>query len=87
MDGAPNGRQYVGGTEVSDTMRITILPDGRVRTETDRVSAAAHQSAEMFLHTVAKLCGGLTTRTRRVDVGTAIHVHDHSHTAGGHSHE
>jgi len=32
-----------------DIISITILPDGTIKTETDRISAAAHQSADNFL--------------------------------------
>ena len=66
---------------MSDTMRIVILEDGTIRTETDKISAPAHQSAESFLSTVTKLTGGEATRQRK---GHAhVHHHDHDHVHGG----
>lgn len=71
---------------MSDTMRITILGDGTLRTETDRVSAPNHQSAEAFLHDITKATGGAATRQRK---GHHHHHHaheQHAHT-DGHSHD
>jgi hypothetical protein len=65
---------------MSDTMRIVVLEDGTIRTETDRISAPAHQSAEAFLATVTTFTGGPASRTKKV----AAHVHhvDHVHNTG-----
>lgn len=71
---------------MSDTMRITILEDGTIRTDTDKISAAAHQSAEGFLSGVAKLAGGEATR-RSKHGHQHHHHHDHAHTGHGHTHE
>lgn len=69
---------------MSDTMRITILEDGTIRTETDRISAPAHQSAEAFLTGVAKLTGGETTRRSKHG---HQHHHHHDHAEAGHGHK
>jgi hypothetical protein len=68
---------------VSDILRIVILGDGTIRTETDRVSAPNHQSAEEFLSTVSKLTGGDATRQRKGHAHTSHGAHVHA----GHSHE
>lgn len=59
----------------SDTMKITILDDGTIKTETDKISAANHQSAEAFLKDVTVLAGGPVERQRK-----AGHHHHHHHT-------
>jgi hypothetical protein len=62
---------------MGDKMTITILEDGTIKTETGKISAARHQSAEAFLSTVTKLAGGDATRQRK---GHAHHHHpDHVH--------
>jgi hypothetical protein len=47
---------------MSDRLQIEILPDGTIRTMTDRISSANHQSADQFLRDVAVLTGGKVTR-------------------------
>ena len=37
------------GESMPDTLKITILADGTIRTETDQISQANHESAEEFL--------------------------------------
>lgn len=66
-----------------DVLQIEILPDGTIKTTTDPISPANHQSAEQFLKGVTELAGGAVTRTRKQ--GKAQHVHQHG-TQGGHSH-
>lgn len=69
---------------MSDHMRITILADGTLKTETDSVSDANHSLAEDFLAFVARLTGGPVTRDSRPD---AEHLqHDHSHDGEHHHH-
>ena len=70
---------------MSDTLRITILGDGTIRTETDRVSAPNHQSAEQFLAAITVATGGAARRDARHG-----HAHHHTHThvhADGHTHD
>lgn len=66
-------------TKGSDKFTVTILEDGTIRTETSKVSAPNHQSAEAFLLDIAKLTGGKRTTT---NIG-----HGHHHHGHGHSHE
>lgn len=61
---------------MGDTMRINILADGTIKTETDAISAPNHQSAEAFLADVTKLTGGAMERKRR---GNHQHHHHHGH--------
>jgi hypothetical protein len=62
-----------------DTLTIEILEDGTIKTSSDAVSAANHESAEQFLRAIARLAGGETTREARKDVKHA-HVHSHAHS-------
>ncbi len=62
-----------------DTLTIEILEDGTIKTTSDAVSAANHESAEQFLRAMARLAGGETTREARRDVK---HGHIHSHAQG-----
>jgi len=50
------------------------------------VSAPNHSNAESFLLNISRLCGGITTRTRRIGVGAALHEHEHTHDGHTHSH-
>jgi hypothetical protein len=59
-----------------DTLIIEILEDGTIKTTSDTVSAANHESAEQFLRSVARLAGGETTREARKHVK---HGHTHAH--------
>lgn len=65
-----------------DTFTVEILDDGTVKTTTDPISPANHQSAEAFLAGVTMLTGGAVQRTRR---GTARphHHHHHEHQTQG----
>lgn len=60
-----------------DTLIIEILEDGTIKTTSDTVSAANHESAEQFLSGMARLAGGETTREARRDVKHAQHSHAH----------
>jgi hypothetical protein len=54
-----------------DEIMIEILEDGTIKSTTNPVSAANHQSAEAFMN---ELTGGAATRTKRG------HRHTHTHT-------
>lgn len=62
-----------------DKISITILPDGTIRTETDQISPANHQSADQFLAFLAKLTGGETMRTKRKEAHHHQHQQEHQH--------
>ena len=63
----------------ADIIKITILEDGTIKTETDPISGPNHQSAEAFLKDITTLAGGTATRQAK-----AGHKHHHHH---GHTHE
>ncbi|MET0742987.1 MAG: hypothetical protein ABWY78_06415 [Microvirga sp.] len=62
-----------------DEMKITILEDGTIRTETNPISPVNHQSAEDFMQQVRALTGGAVTRQRKG------HHHTHAQTTHTHS--
>ncbi len=59
-----------------DVIQVEVLPDGTIKTTTDPISPANHQSAEAFLAGVTALTGGAVERKRR----GAHHHHTHTHT-------
>ena len=56
-------------------MTITILEDGTIRSETGKVAAPVHQSAEAFLAGITTDTGGAARRDSKHG-----HAHDHTHT-------
>jgi len=64
-----------------DKMSITILPDGTIKIETNKISGPNHLSAEKFVKAVNELAGGDTTATRKV-----VAMHNHEHNAHTHTH-
>jgi hypothetical protein len=60
-----------------DEMRIEILPDGTIKTTTDPISPANHQSADAFVNELARLTGGATTKAKRGHSHTHTHTHTH----------
>lgn len=67
-------------TKGPDTINITILEDGTIKTETDKISAPNHSSAEGFLAWVAKMAGGTTQRVGRGAAAAHTHTHQHGET-------
>lgn len=64
--------------------KVTILPDGRVKMETDTVGAAVHTSAERAIAQLARLLGGQSETIRKREGHTHTHGHDHDHNSAGH---
>ena len=62
-----------------DKMSITILPDGTIKIETNKISGPNHLSAEKFVKAVNELAGGDTTATRKVVAMHNVH-NEHTHT-------
>lgn len=62
---------------MNDIVKITILEDGTIKTETGKVSAPNHQNCENFLSNMARLCGGLVKRILKP--GAKMHTHDGEH--------
>lgn len=63
----------------NDEIRVTVLEDGTIKLDTDRISMPNHIGAEAFVREVARLAGGTTTKK-------AKHKHGHGHH-GHHHHE
>jgi hypothetical protein len=61
-----------------DRIKITILDDGTIKTDTDAVSMPNHANAEAFLRETARLAGG--TVERKTKQGHATHSHDQGQT-------
>ena len=67
---------------MGDTVKISILDDGTIKTETDKVSMPNHQNAENFLRDVGRMAGGKVERKHKH--GHHEHSHEHTHE---HHHE
>lgn len=65
----------------TDALKISILPDGTIKMETDDVGQANHASADRFSAMMARLAGGATETTRKGAGQTHGHVH-HAREAG-----
>jgi hypothetical protein len=61
---------------MSDKMRVTILDDGSLKIETDKVSSANHTNAEGFIREMVRMMGGKQSVKNKVMHG---HVHDEQH--------
>lgn len=69
-----------------DQMQITLLDDGSLKIETDRISQANHMTAEAFLRNVAQAAGGTQDRKHKQGIiGAARHALQHKFGIG-HSH-
>ena len=69
-----------------DSMQITVLEDGTLRIETDKISAVNHSTAEAFLRNVATAAGGHQERRHKHGlIGAAIHSMEHLFGTG-HTH-
>jgi hypothetical protein len=68
---------------MADKIKITILEDGTIKTDTDAVSMPNHSNAEKFLLQVAALAGGDVER--RSKAGHAEHSHNHGKTWRAHN--
>lgn len=66
----------------TDKIIIEILPDGILKTTTDPISAANHQSADAFIKAMERLAGGTTTVTKRRGGHTHTHVAAHEEQEG-----
>ena len=69
-----------------DSMNITILDDGTIKVETDKISQQNHMTAEAFMRNMASACGGHQERKHKQGlIGSIRHTiqhklgHNHSH--------
>ncbi len=63
-----------------DKIEFTILPDGSVKWETEKISNANHATAEALTRALANELGGESVRKVRGK-------HSHSHGTNQHQHE
>ena len=62
-----------------DEIEITVLDDGTIKMETDKISPANHMAAERFLQAVIELAGGASERKKRGNVHAHSHAKQHKH--------
>jgi hypothetical protein len=67
-------------------MHIRILEDGTVVTETSDMAGAAHQKADDFLKTLARLMGGEEFSEPVKHAHGHHHAHEHTHDGVTHKH-
>jgi len=67
----------------NDKMDITILDDGTIKIETDKISAPNHVNAGAFVAEAARLAGGKTEKKMKHSHGLQ-HEHEHEHEHEGH---
>lgn len=63
-----------------DKIKVTILSDGTLKIETDRVSMPNHANAEALLREIISGMGGKVDQRRKAG-------HHHHHHEEGHNHE
>lgn len=61
-----------------DTIKITILPDARVKAETDTISAANHGSADSIIRDIEAM-GHTERKAKHGHAHSHSHSHDHVH--------
>lgn len=62
---------------MSDKLLITVLDDGSLKIETDKVSMANHTNAEGLIREMVKAMGG--NSERKAKHGHVLHTHDGEH--------
>ncbi len=65
--------------QIRDKLEVTILENGGVRVESDKVSAPNHASAEAFLRILSEYMGGDSVRVKRGHHGHHTHEEEHVH--------
>ena len=69
-----------------DEMKITILEDGTIKVETDKISQANHMTADAFMRNLATATGGTQVRKHKAGfVGAIGHAIQHA-LGSGHKH-
>ena len=62
-----------------DSMNITILEDGTIKVETDKISQVNHMTAEAFMRNMATACGGHQERKHKQGfIGSMMHSVQHT---------
>lgn len=71
---------------MADQIIITILDDGTIKVETDKISQANHMTADAFMRNLATAGGAQQTRKHKAGIlGAAIHAVQHA-MGSGHKH-
>ncbi len=65
-----------------DTISITVLPDGTIKTDNGKISMPNHAGAEAFMRECARLAGGAVAIKHK----HGAHTHSHSHETEHHHH-
>lgn len=68
----------------NDEILFTILEDGTVKMETDKIGSANHAQAERLIASIAKQLGGATETIRKREGHSHSHAHAHGHDEAGH---
>jgi hypothetical protein len=68
-----------------DDIKFEVLEDGTISVKTDQVSGVNHMSADELLTEMAKLAGGVLTKTKRSRISGGVKLVEHTH--GGHTHQ
>jgi hypothetical protein len=68
---------------MADKFEITVLPDGSLKIETDRISMPNHTSAERFFQEVLTAMGGKVDRKSKKHLHHEHSHHHHEHDKGG----
>jgi hypothetical protein len=69
---------------MADKIKVTVLEDGTIKCDTDKISMPNHSNAEGFLRQMFSLAGGVI---KRVMKGGAAAHHHHTHEGHEHSHD
>lgn len=68
----------------ANTLKVTILPDGRVRIETGSFAGTTHASAELAIPALAKALGVTIESATKIAKGIVYnHNHNHVRNQGG----
>lgn len=70
-----------------DQLNITILQDGTIKVETDKISMVNHFTAEAFLHTLTIGAGGPQERKHKFGSVAAPNQTHERYYDHGHSHD
>lgn len=63
---------------MADQIKITILDDGTIKVETDKISGPNHLNSEQFLREMSKLAGGeVTIKSKRGKLFQQNTQHNH----------
>jgi hypothetical protein len=64
---------------MADKMIITVLPDGSLKIETDKVSMPNHTNAEGLIRAITADVGPMIRKAKHGHVHSHDHDHDHDH--------